>query len=159
MPTVIRDETLPEGGFAQYLGGPADLSVSYLSYLALKVAGDDADAPHMRRTREMILRQGGIGFEVTGQYDASRALVVDPVLGFSSYLGGSGTDSDATWLSGINDPYASTCTGSSSETDARPLRNPASSLRACSIAHPSACSLRPRGPSGHWHPSATLPGC
>src|SRR5262249_30502838 len=38
------------------------------------------------------LRQGGVGFEVTGPYDASRPLVVDPVLGFSSYLGGSGTD-------------------------------------------------------------------
>src|SRR3954468_23555080 len=43
---VIRDEALPAGEFAQYPGGPADLSVSCLSYFALKVAGDDAEAPH-----------------------------------------------------------------------------------------------------------------
>src|SRR5262245_34326155 len=44
---TIRDDALPGGGFAQYGGGPAELSVSCLSYLALKVAGDDAEAPHM----------------------------------------------------------------------------------------------------------------
>ena len=46
---TIRDEALPGGGWSQYPGGPADLSVSCLSYFALKVAGDDADAPHMQR--------------------------------------------------------------------------------------------------------------
>ncbi len=39
-----------------------------------------------------VLREGGIGFEVTGAYDSSRALIVDPVFSFASYLGGSGTD-------------------------------------------------------------------
>ncbi|HEY5091443.1 MAG TPA: squalene--hopene cyclase [Polyangia bacterium] len=58
---VVRDETLPDGGWSQYLGGPPDLSVSCLSYFALKVAGDAADAPHMRRSREVILALGGIG--------------------------------------------------------------------------------------------------
>ncbi|HMC93975.1 MAG TPA: prenyltransferase/squalene oxidase repeat-containing protein, partial [Polyangia bacterium] len=57
---VVRDETLPDGGWGQYLGGPPDLSVSCLSYFALKVAGDAADAPHMRRSREVILALGGI---------------------------------------------------------------------------------------------------
>jgi squalene-hopene/tetraprenyl-beta-curcumene cyclase len=57
---VVRDETLPDGGWSQYLGGPPDLSVSCLSYFALKVAGDAADAPHMRRSREVILALGGI---------------------------------------------------------------------------------------------------
>jgi squalene-hopene/tetraprenyl-beta-curcumene cyclase len=56
---VIRDAALPDGGWSQYLGGPADLSVSCLSYLALKVAGDPADAPHMERARAVILAQGG----------------------------------------------------------------------------------------------------
>ena len=45
---TIRDEALPGGGWSQYPGGPPDLSVSCLSYFALKVAGDAADAPHMR---------------------------------------------------------------------------------------------------------------
>jgi squalene-hopene/tetraprenyl-beta-curcumene cyclase len=57
---VVRDETLPDGGWSQYLGGPPDLSVSCLSYFALKVVGDAADAPHMRRSREVILALGGI---------------------------------------------------------------------------------------------------
>jgi squalene-hopene/tetraprenyl-beta-curcumene cyclase len=57
---VVRAETLPGGGYAQYAGGPAELSVSCLSYFALKVAGDRADAPHMRRTRDAILALGGV---------------------------------------------------------------------------------------------------
>src|SRR5580692_5967192 len=36
---VISAEVLPGGGFAQYAGGPPELSVSCLSYFALKVAG------------------------------------------------------------------------------------------------------------------------
>lgn len=56
---VVRAEMLPEGGWAQYAGGPPEISVSVLSYLALKVAGDPADAPHLRLAREVILRLGG----------------------------------------------------------------------------------------------------
>ena len=37
---------------------------------------------------------------------------------------GSGIDSDATWLSGIVEPYASTCTASRIVTEARPVRTP-----------------------------------
>jgi squalene-hopene/tetraprenyl-beta-curcumene cyclase len=57
---VIRDETLPGGGWSQYRGGPPELSVSCLSYFALKVAGDAADAPHMQRSRDVIVRLGGV---------------------------------------------------------------------------------------------------
>jgi squalene-hopene/tetraprenyl-beta-curcumene cyclase len=56
---TIRACMLPDGGWPQYAGGPADVSVSTLSYLALKVAGDAADAPHMLRAREIILHLGG----------------------------------------------------------------------------------------------------
>ena len=56
---TIRDRALPGGGWSQYPGGPADLSVSCLSYFALKVVGDDADAPHMRGARDAILAMGG----------------------------------------------------------------------------------------------------
>jgi squalene-hopene/tetraprenyl-beta-curcumene cyclase len=56
---TIRGEALPDGGWAQFLGGPADLSVTCLSYFALKVAGDDQDAPHMRAARAVIARLGG----------------------------------------------------------------------------------------------------
>jgi squalene-hopene/tetraprenyl-beta-curcumene cyclase len=57
---VIRDEALPDGGWSQYRGGPAELSVSCLSYFALKVAGDSAGAPHMRSAAEVIRRLGGV---------------------------------------------------------------------------------------------------
>jgi squalene-hopene/tetraprenyl-beta-curcumene cyclase len=56
---TIRGEALEEGGWAQYLAGPPDLSVSCLSYFALKVAGDDTEAPHMRAARAVIARLGG----------------------------------------------------------------------------------------------------
>jgi squalene-hopene/tetraprenyl-beta-curcumene cyclase len=56
---TIREEALPTGGWAQYPGGPAEISVSVLSYFALKVAGESAEAPHMRRAREAILALGG----------------------------------------------------------------------------------------------------
>ena len=56
---TIRDEALPAGGWSQYPGGPADLSVSCLSYFALKVVGDDAGAAHLQRARGAILELGG----------------------------------------------------------------------------------------------------
>jgi squalene-hopene/tetraprenyl-beta-curcumene cyclase len=56
---VIRNQCLPAGGWSQYPGGPADLSVSCLSYLALKVAGDAALAPHMQRTAALVRQLGG----------------------------------------------------------------------------------------------------
>src|SRR4051812_471233 len=58
---TIRGEALPGGGWAQFLGGPAELSVSCLSYLALKVAGDAPTAPHMNAARAAIARLGGPG--------------------------------------------------------------------------------------------------
>jgi squalene-hopene/tetraprenyl-beta-curcumene cyclase len=57
---VIRDETLPAGGWSQYPGGPPDLSVSCLSYFALKVAGEPVDAPAMRASRDVIRSLGGV---------------------------------------------------------------------------------------------------
>jgi squalene-hopene/tetraprenyl-beta-curcumene cyclase len=57
---TIRDEMLPGGGWSQYPGGPPEVSVSCLSYFALKVAGDVASAPHMQRARTAILALGGV---------------------------------------------------------------------------------------------------
>ncbi|HEY2901464.1 MAG TPA: squalene--hopene cyclase [Polyangia bacterium] len=56
---AIREEALPDGGWPQYPEGPADVSVSVLSYFALKLVGDAASAPHMQRARAAILRLGG----------------------------------------------------------------------------------------------------
>ncbi len=47
------------GGWSLYPGGDLDVSASVKAYYALKLIGDDAQAPHMRRAREAILRHGG----------------------------------------------------------------------------------------------------
>ncbi len=55
----ILQQQMPEGGWNNYPLGPADLSVSVKAYFALKLTGHDADAPYMRRAREVILSLGG----------------------------------------------------------------------------------------------------
>src|SRR5262245_35648812 len=47
---------LADGGWNNYPGGPSELSVSVKAYFALKLAGHDAEAPHMIRARQTILR-------------------------------------------------------------------------------------------------------
>jgi squalene-hopene/tetraprenyl-beta-curcumene cyclase len=56
----LRDKQLPQGGWAIYPGGPAEVSGSVKAYLALKLAGDDPEAPHMRLARQRIRGLGGI---------------------------------------------------------------------------------------------------
>ena len=56
---VIREAMLPEGGWNIYHGGPAEVSISVLSYFALKLAGISADEPDMWRSRDVILKLGG----------------------------------------------------------------------------------------------------
>src|SRR5262245_44288362 len=41
----MRQQQRPEGGWALYPGGPADVSSSVKAYLALRLAGLDADHP------------------------------------------------------------------------------------------------------------------
>lgn len=55
----IRDHQASHGGWPLYLGGDFDLSCSVKAYYALKLAGDNPDAPHMTRAREAILAHGG----------------------------------------------------------------------------------------------------
>lgn len=47
------------GGWPLFHGGEADISATVKAYLALKLAGDDPEAPHMRRAREVVLSLGG----------------------------------------------------------------------------------------------------
>jgi len=55
----LREQQAAHGGWPLYHGGELDLSCTVKSYYALKLAGDDPDAPHMRRAREAILARGG----------------------------------------------------------------------------------------------------
>ncbi|HEY7329207.1 MAG TPA: squalene--hopene cyclase [Gemmataceae bacterium] len=55
---ILRQQ-MPEGGWNNYPGGPADLSVSVKAYFALKLTGHDVNAHYMRHAREVILALGG----------------------------------------------------------------------------------------------------
>lgn len=57
----VLEQQLADGGWNNYPGGPAELSVSVKAYFALKLAGHDAEAPYMRRAREVIRALGGAG--------------------------------------------------------------------------------------------------
>lgn len=56
----VRSKLLPDGGVSIYPGGPMESSASVKAYLALKIAGDAVNAPHMVRMREAILAAGGM---------------------------------------------------------------------------------------------------
>ena len=49
----------PHGGWPMLARGELNISASVKAYFALKIAGDDIDAPHMKRAREAILANGG----------------------------------------------------------------------------------------------------
>jgi squalene-hopene/tetraprenyl-beta-curcumene cyclase len=55
----LRARQGAHGGWPLYQGGDLDISCSVKAYYALKLAGDDADAPHMVRARDAILARGG----------------------------------------------------------------------------------------------------
>ncbi len=47
------------GGWGLFHGGGFDISATVKAYFALKMIGDDPDAPHMVRAREAVLAAGG----------------------------------------------------------------------------------------------------
>jgi len=85
----IRRKQIPTGGWPNYEGGPADVSNSVKAYFALKLVGDDPEAPHMVRAREVIRSLGGleatnsftrIYLSVFGQWDWKDCPAVPPEL-------------------------------------------------------------------------------
>jgi squalene-hopene/tetraprenyl-beta-curcumene cyclase len=56
----IRRQQRADGTWATFYGGPGDLSTTVEAYAALRLAGDPADAAHLRRAREFILAAGGL---------------------------------------------------------------------------------------------------
>jgi len=85
----VRAKQLPEGGWAGYPGAGADVSTSVKAYFVLKLVGDDPDAPHMVRAREVIRRKGGLHacnsftklyLSIFGQYQWDKSPGVPPEL-------------------------------------------------------------------------------
>src|SRR3569833_2052017 len=54
-----RIQSKEHGGWPLYHAGAFDISATVKAYFALKMIGDDIDAPHMVRAREAILAAGG----------------------------------------------------------------------------------------------------
>ena len=56
----IRSQQREDGTWANFYGGPGDLSTTIESWVALRLAGDPADAPHLAKAADWILAQGGV---------------------------------------------------------------------------------------------------
>jgi len=54
-----RQQRESDGAWVQYPGASPDLSATVKAYFALKLTGDDVNAPHMQKARELVLRLGG----------------------------------------------------------------------------------------------------
>jgi squalene-hopene/tetraprenyl-beta-curcumene cyclase len=83
----IRQKMLPEGGWAIYEGGPPEVSASAKAYFVLKLLGDSPDAPHMKKSRQVICDLGGLDatnsftriyLAIFGQYPWERCPAVPP---------------------------------------------------------------------------------
>jgi squalene-hopene/tetraprenyl-beta-curcumene cyclase len=56
----IRSQQREDGTWANYYGGPGDLSTTVEAYVALRLAGDEPGAPHMKLAADWITEQGGL---------------------------------------------------------------------------------------------------
>jgi squalene-hopene/tetraprenyl-beta-curcumene cyclase len=56
----IRSQQRPDGTWANWFGGDADLSTTVEAYVALRLAGDQPEAAHMARAAAWICARGGI---------------------------------------------------------------------------------------------------
>ncbi len=56
----IRSQQRADGTWANFHGGPGDLSTTIEAYWALRLAGDPADAGHMRLAAGFVREQGGL---------------------------------------------------------------------------------------------------
>ncbi|HEY1574180.1 MAG TPA: squalene--hopene cyclase [Pseudonocardiaceae bacterium] len=56
----IRSQQRSDGTWANFHGGPADLSTTVEAYVALRLAGDGPAADHMRAAARYVIDQGGV---------------------------------------------------------------------------------------------------
>ena len=56
----IRSQQREDGSWSNFFGGPGDLSTTIEAYVALRLAGDAIDAPHMSTAAAFVRDAGGI---------------------------------------------------------------------------------------------------
>ena len=83
----IRRNQAPDGTWATFFGGPPDLSTTVEAYVALRLAGDEPDAPHMDAAARWVRAHGGIAktrvftriwLAMVGQWDWEALPVLPP---------------------------------------------------------------------------------
>src|SRR5579872_3987137 len=50
----VRRRQLNDGGWNIYFDGPSELNATVKAYVALKLAGDSTEAPHMKQARKRV---------------------------------------------------------------------------------------------------------
>ncbi len=84
---AVRHWQNEDGGFPIYPGGPSDVSASVKVYFACKLSGFSADVEFMHRTKECVLRLGGVThcnvftklyLAIFGQYDWEAVPTIPP---------------------------------------------------------------------------------
>ncbi len=87
--TWIRSQQRSDGTWATFFGGPADLSTTVEAYVALRLAGDSPDLPHMQAAAHFVRESGGleasrvftrIWLALVGQWSWDRLPVLPPEL-------------------------------------------------------------------------------
>jgi squalene-hopene/tetraprenyl-beta-curcumene cyclase len=56
----IRSQQRDDGTWASFEGGPPELSTTVEAWVALRLAGDPVDAPHMKRAQDWVVTNGGL---------------------------------------------------------------------------------------------------
>jgi squalene-hopene/tetraprenyl-beta-curcumene cyclase len=56
----IRSQQRDDGTWANFYGGPPELSTTIEAYVALRLAGDSPEAEHLQRAQRFIINAGGI---------------------------------------------------------------------------------------------------
>ncbi|MBI0383880.1 squalene--hopene cyclase, partial [Streptomyces albiflaviniger] len=56
----LRSQQATDGTWATFHGGPPELSATIEAYVALRLAGDEPDAPHMAAASAWVRSRGGI---------------------------------------------------------------------------------------------------
>jgi squalene-hopene/tetraprenyl-beta-curcumene cyclase len=72
-----RIQSSVHDGWALYHDGGFDISATIKAYYALKMIGDDVDAPHMARARAAVLKAGGAEWANVFTRSSSRCLALE----------------------------------------------------------------------------------
>ena len=77
-----------DGSLAVHMGGDWGAIIDAVPYIYQEIDGRDVEVAG----RYVLLDEYTYAFDIAGAFDATQALIIDPDLGWATYLGGSGDD-------------------------------------------------------------------